>query len=496
MILSIKDLNISFENKNAQRNNSENKIIVKNFNCNLEAGKITALIGVSGSGKSSIALAIMNLIKNAKISGEIIFAKQNLLKLSPKSLAKIRGKNIGLIFQDANSALNPLHKIHHQIAETISIHNPKINSKDLNRRVEELLKMVELEQLILRKKSYPHQLSGGQKQRVMIAIALANNPQILIADEPTTALDNRIQNEILILLKKLAKNLNLAILLITHNRLVVTKLADEIIEIGDKIAHNLSQNYNRNVNDDQGKKIIEVKNLTVSNKKNFLNHDITFDVKSGVNLGIIGESGSGKTTLALALCNLYRAHLLTKGEIKYFGNKNWQNNNQELRKMVQIIFQDPFSSLNPRMLAKEIIGEGLIINGFKKDYIANKIDEIFQKLHLDCDLQNRYPHQLSGGQRQRVAIGRALILNPQILILDEPTSSLDYAIESEILSLLKEIQSKQKITYLIISHNLEVVEFIADEVGIISQGKISEIGNAKKVINQYKNALTPTELSF
>jgi microcin C transport system ATP-binding protein len=321
----------------------------------------------------------------------------------------------------------------------------------------------------------------------MIAIALANNPKILIADEPTTALDNRVQKEILNLLKKLTYQFNLSILLITHNRNIVAKLADEIIEIGKKTIPNLNQFYPKKINHNNQEKIIEIENLTVSNKKNFLNNNLTFNVKNGLNLGIIGESGSGKTTLALALCNLLRNDLSQKGEIKYFGNKIWKKNNQELRKLVQIIFQDPFASLNPRMLVNDIVKEGLIIQNYPKNIIQKQVDEIFEKLHLSSDLKNRYPHELSGGQRQRISIGRALIIKPKILILDEPTSSLDHVVECEILNLLKEIQINNEITYIIISHNLEVIESISDEVGIISNGKIIDFGEVNLLLKKYQN---------
>ncbi len=275
--------------------------------------------------------------------------------------------------------------------------------------------------------------------------------------------------------------------MITHNRKIVTKLADEIIEIGNKIIPKLNQFYPKKINENIRENIIEIKNLTIKNNQKFLNNDLNFNVKNGLNLGIIGESGSGKTTLALALCNLLRNDLSQQGEIKYFGNKIWKKNHQELRKLVQIIFQDPFASLNPRMLVNDIVKEGLIIQNYPKNIIQKQVDEIFEKLHLSKDLQNRYPHQLSGGQRQRISIGRALIVKPKILILDEPTSSLDHVVEYEILNLLKEIQAHNEITYIVISHNLEVIESIANEAGIISNGKIIDFGEVNLVLKKYQN---------
>ncbi len=489
-ILSVKNLVVSFDDR----------LVVHDISFNLFPKKITALVGQSGSGKSLTALAIAGLLFKAKTSGEVIFADKNLLNLSEKNWCKIRGKEIGFIFQDPGSSLNPLHKIGKQIAEAVTIHEPKISKKNLKNRVAKLLKMVELESLQSRLDNYPHQLSGGQKQRVMIAIALANNPKVLIADEPTTALDSTIRDEILALILHLKNQLNLAVLFITHDLQVVKKIADEVLvmnlgeivergEVEDiflrpknsytKLLIEAIQVEKKRAKTEIGDEVLLVKNLSVIHKikksffkkENFYaNYDISFSLKSGENIGIIGESGSGKSTLALALLNLISSF----GEIEFFGQKSWKENNSELRRNVQIVFQDPFSSLNPRMTIKEIISEGLIIhklcNG--EDQVNSAIELSMKELKLDLDLQNRYPHELSGGQRQRVAIARALILKPKILILDEPTSALDVLTQKEILKLLLNIQKNQKISYIFISHDLGAIAQISDKVLVIKKGKI------------------------
>lgn len=493
MVLQIKNLSIAFANNFSKQDPSLNThhTVVDNFNCQLEAGKITALIGQSGSGKSSIALAILKLVKNAEVSGEIVYNQQNLLNLSENQLTTIRGKEIALIFQDANSALNPLHKIHQQIEEAITIHNPKISKKTLQLRVNELLNMVELDNLLNRKNCYPHQLSGGQKQRVLIAMALANNPQILIADEPTTALDYKIQREILNLLKKLTNQKKIAVLLITHNQNVVAKLADEIIEIGDKFDKNKLQNLiqkkpSSTITDIEN--LLEVKGLNIVHKKIFLVKDLNLIWQKGLNLGIVGESGSGKTTLARALVNLIQSPVKVNGSVSFFDQKTWQKNYREIRQLVQIIFQDPFASLNPRMMVKDIVAEGLIIRKFPVSTVNDEVKKIFDKLKLSRDFLTRYPHQLSGGQRQRIAIARALILKPKILILDEPTSALDYATQNEILDFLISLQVENDISYLIISHDLEVVETLAHNVAVISNGTISDFGESELILKKYQNS--------
>ena len=490
-LLSIKNLSISFGAQDAVFK------AVDDISFDLSARKITALIGQSGSGKSVTALAILQLLRKAKIAGEIIFGGKNLLQMNEQELCQIRGQEIAMIFQDPSSSLNPLHKIGDQIAEAIRIHNKKFSRQKIWNRVEELLRLVELTPLISRLDAYPHQLSGGQKQRVMIAIALANNPKILIADEPTTALDIATQDEILKLLLRLRQELEISILFITHNLKIVKKIADEIVILKDgKIVEKgdaaeilkapkneytkklLSATKARIVSRTpsfDSTKTLAVKNLSVvheiktgffKNKKFYANKNINFSLNLGENLGIIGGSGSGKSTLAKALMGL----------IKYDGEVFWQEENQanlnkdsdakftkkylaDYKNFLQIVFQDPFSSLNPRMLVKDIVAEGLIIRGIKNS--ENQVNNILQRLGFSASIQDRYPHELSGGQRQRVAIARALILNPQFLILDEPTSALDLLTQNDILDLLIEIQKQQEISYIIISHDLDVVGALA-----------------------------------
>ena len=558
-MISVKNLSISFKNTCA----------VKDISFDLSAKKITALVGQSGSGKSVTSLAIIGLLRKAEISGEILWTPQqargdkekargdkekvrgdkekvrgdkekvrddkekvrgdqeriiltdchpalvagsiDLLQLKEKDFCKIRGKDIGMVFQDPGSSLNPLHKIGKQIAEAITIHDPKISKKNLNSRVKDLLKMVDLESLSSRLSDYPHQLSGGQKQRIMLAIALANNPKILIADEPTTALDVRVQNEILDLILRLKNELGLCVLLITHNLRAVERIADEVIEMQDgklppqQVRGNNHQCITKNFNPEKlaqensdltkntrhnktslnhskhsqchpalvagstnERKVLVVKELSVSTKKHIIISDISFSLNAGENLGIIGESGSGKSTLALALCDL----IASSGEIKFFEKENWKEDEYALRRKVQIVFQDPFSSLNPRMTVEESILEGLKIHKLITPN-SSPLDKILKQLNLPANLKPRYPHELSGGQRQRVAIARVLIMNPKILILDEPTSALDTSNQREILKLLLEIQKERDISYILISHDLDVVNQISDKIITLKNGGIA-----------------------
>ena len=494
-MLNVRNLNISFIDKD-----SKQRDIVKNFTLNLEEGQILALIGQSGSGKSIIALSILGLLRQAKITGEVIFAGQNLLNLADEDLQKIRGKKIGFIFQDPNTALNPLHKIGKQIAEAIKIHHPKITKKDLKNQVIKLMHEVELSNLTNRLDAYPHQLSGGQKQRVMIAIAIANHPQLIIADEPTTGLDAMVQNEILKLLKKLAQDKKMAVLLISHNQKAISQIADKVQEIGAPIDYlrNLKSRQQNQLSEGKicegatsEREILTVKNLNLFYQKFLALEDINFTLKSGENLGIIGESGSGKSSLALALVNLIKG----RGQINFFNSQhsqlNWDKDSRELRKLVQIVFQDPFSSLNPRMKIAEIVAEGLRIHKIVGDESA-KLTAIFQKLKLDLALLDMYPHQLSGGQRQRVALARSLVLQPQILILDEPTSALDFTTQIEILNLLIEVQNQQPISYIVISHDLELVAKMCDKIAVLKSGRIVELQDSKTLFLKPQNEYSKT----
>jgi len=488
-ILAVKNLSISFDKK-----------VVDDISFDLKEGSITAIVGQSGSGKTISTLAILRLTPaNIDISGQILFQNQDLLQLTEKDLCKIRGNKISMIFQDPMTSLNPLHTIHKQIAEIIHIHDKKLSKKSIKDRVLELLNLVGLKDWKHRLNAYPHELSGGQRQRVMIAMAIANNVKILIADEPTTALDIKNQDEILELLLDLKQKLNLTILFITHNLRVVQKFADEILVMkeGKIIERNNTKQLFKSPKEDYTKllissfpkklqnniknseKLLEVRNLSVkySLKTNFFgignkvfhaNDNINFTLNKARTLGIIGQSGSGKSTLALAISNLIKS----EGEI-IFDSKNIRNLKQKeknkLRKHIQIIFQDPYSSLNPRMKIKDIVAEGLKIHKFQGD-INFEVDKILKEVEIDLSAKEKYPHQFSGGQRQRIAIARSLILKPKLLILDEPTSALDLITQNEILKLLKTLQKSHQISYILISHDLDIINAMCNEIREIKDG--------------------------
>ncbi|MDA9231020.1 ATP-binding cassette domain-containing protein [Rickettsiales bacterium] len=492
-ILQIKDLSISFDKK-----------IIDKISFNLKQGQIAAIVGQSGSGKSICALSILKLLDKAQISGKILFQDKNLLNLPEKDLCKIRGNLISMIFQDPMTSLNPLHKIKDQIAEIIKIHNPNFKKSDINNRIFELLNLVGLSELKNRINSYPYQLSGGQRQRIMIAIAIANNVKILIADEPTTSLDTDNSNAILNLLKTLRKKLNLTILFITHDLNVVKKLADYVFvmkngqikeqndtkniflnpqdEYTKLLLNSKPQNLQNNIKDKT--EILNLKNLSVkyqikknifgiNNQEFYANKNINFSLNQGKTLGVVGKSGSGKSTFALALLNLIKS----EGQIFFDGQdikslRYKEKNN--LRKNMQIIFQDPYSSLNPRMKIFEIIAEGLKVHNFQGD-ISKEVDNILAQVEIDLDAKNKYPHQFSGGQRQRIAIARCLILKPKLLILDEPTSALDLITQHEILKLLKKFQKSYNMSYILISHDKDVINAMCDDIMFMSEGNLTHL---------------------
>ncbi|MDC0073955.1 dipeptide ABC transporter ATP-binding protein [Alphaproteobacteria bacterium] len=516
-IINIKNLSISF---------SINDTIIKavdDISFKIDQGEILALVGESGSGKSVTALSLLQLLpKNVSYDkGEIFINSINILD-KKNSINAIRGKEASMIFQEPMTSLNPLHTIEKQIKESITLFN-KLNKKELSDYLEHLLNLVGLNELISRKRSYPHELSGGQKQRVMIAMAIANKPKLLIADEPTTALDVTVQKQILELLKDLQTKLNMSMLLISHDLSIVKQLAKNICVMKDgkiiekseinKIFLNPNTLYTKKlINSEPEKKvknlnkinqnIIEIKNLNVKYpiKKGFFKktnsylnalNEINLKVKSGETLGIVGESGCGKTTLGLALLKLLKSN----GSIKYNNTEISILKNSKLRplrKEMQMVFQDPYSSLSPRLSIKQIIEEGLLVHNknMDKKLLDKSVEEALTNVGLDIGFKNRYPHEFSGGQRQRIAIARAIILKPKLLVLDEPTSALDKTVQNQIIILLKELQIKFKLTYLFISHNIRVVRSMSDSIAVMKKGEIIEYGSSDEIFINPKHTYT------
>ena len=523
-IISIKNLCIGF------RNQDEKKNVVDSISFDIPKGKTIALIGESGSGKTITALSILKLLPYPSAyhdMGEIIYKEKNLINISNKEMQKIRGKNITTIFQEPMSSLNPLHTIEKQINEIILTHS-KISLKEATTKTRELLKSVGLENISNRLKSHSYELSGGQRQRVMIAMSIANNPDLLIADEPTTALDVSIQLQILKLLKELQDKMNMAILFISHDLAIVKNIADYIciMKDGKIVEQNTKKNIFDNPQHDYTKELIRSKKIKKENniiKDNIVlkieNLKVWYPIKKGIlrrtvdyvkavdsinfnllenqTLGIVGESGSGKTSLVLAILKL----ISFEGKI-IFNNKEIssykKNDLLKLRKNMQIIFQDPFSSLSPRMTIEEIVREGLDVheNTLSENIKKVKIRDIFEEVGLNFDkIYNRFPHEFSGGQRQRIAIARALILKPKLLILDEPTSSLDVSIQNQIIKLLNDLQIKYELSYIFISHDINVIQSVSDYIIVLKNGKIIEEDTAKNIFNFPKNTYTKNLLS-
>ena len=513
-VIEIKDLSVSFT-----QNNELVKAVEKS-NFFINEGECFSIVGESGSGKSVTAMSMMKLIKESNktiISGFIKFEDENLLTLSEQKLTKIRGKGISMIFQEPMTSLNPLHTIKKQIGECL------FNLHKKEERIVELLREVGIENAEERLDHFPHQLSGGQRQRVMIAMAIANNPKLLIADEPTTALDVTIQKQILDLLDSLRKKFKMSLLLITHDLSIVKKISDrvcvmkngQIVEQGKtknlfkKPKHpytlkliNSSPNE-KNFKSKNSDIILKTNNLNIHyqlnsnsffNRKNKFFHAVkNFNIQlaKGTTLGVVGESGSGKSSLALAILKLIKS----EGDIFY---KNYDISKlndisfRKFRKNIQIIFQDPFASLSPRLTIERIIGEGLEVHkkGLKKNEVSNLILQILEKVGLEKSMLNRYPHEFSGGQRQRIAIARALILEPEIIILDEPTSALDMTVQKQIVDLLLQLQKDLTLTYIFISHDLKIVKALSDQIVVMRNGEIIEEGSVKEIFLKPKESYT------
>ena len=515
-VLSVKNLSISF------KNNSDSKTVLINSNFKIKRGTTLSLVGESGSGKSITSLALVSLLPlNASIVGSINFNGEELIGLSEIELQKIRGNKISFIFQEPMTSLNPLHTIEKQIGESLSFHQ-NLSGVEKTQKVVELLEKVKIPNAHTRLKDYPHQLSGGQKQRVMIAIALANKPDLLIADEPTTSLDVTIEKEIIDLLMEIKSTEKMSIIFITHNLRIVKQISDtvcvmqngKIIEQGStqEIFESPKSNYTKKLlnsspkgfkknNSERISQILNVKNLKVwfPIKRGFLRRtkgfikavdQISFDLMEEETLGIVGESGSGKTSLALAILKLINS----EGSIT-FQNQNLQNfksrNLLTFRKNAQIIFQDPYGSLSPKMNIEAIVGEGLDVHEkISKSKRTEMILQILNEVGLDEDMITRYPHEFSGGQRQRIAIARALILKPKLLILDEPTSALDVSVQLQVINLLKTIQKKYSLSYIFISHDIALIKSVSDKIIIMKDGIIVESGETKSLFSKPKENYT------
>lgn len=508
---------------------------VQNFHLTIKPGEVVALVGESGSGKSVSAMSILQLLPYPHAhhpTGSIQFKGQELIGFSPRKMQKIRGKEITVIFQEPMTSLNPLHSIEKQIVEMILVHQ-SLSWSQAAKRCTELLEMVGIQNAKQKSQSFPHELSGGQRQRVMIAMALANNPALLIADEPTTALDVTIQAQVLKLLKDLQKQLKMAMLFISHDLGIVQKMADRVsvmknghvVEEGtvEQVLSNPTHLYTQELIKAYPKaKVVQEKQspdmlLQAENirvwfpiRRGFFRKpteyvkavdDVSLLINKGQTLGIVGESGSGKTTLAMALLQL----VPMQGRVVYQGLRLDQLPERQLRPMrrnLQIIFQDPYGSLSPRLSVNQIIAEGLDIHQphLPLEQKNQLIEEALVQVGLSKDYRNRYPHEFSGGQRQRIAIARALVLHPELLILDEPTSALDMTTQAQIIDLLAALQSQYQLTYIFISHDLRVIQSLADQLIIMRNGKVIEQGKAKEIFAKpqelYTQKLLAAAFSF
>ncbi len=505
-MLKVENLSLSFGNSQ----------ILRDISFVVEKGEMLAVVGESGSGKSLTALSCLGLQPaGAKISGNIFFNGEELLE--KKSFQKLRGKRISMIFQEPMTALNPLHTISKQIGEMLAA--------DDKNRIVKLLEQVGLEKFKDRLDAYPHELSGGERQRVMIAMAIANNPDLLIADEPTTAVDVTIQIKILKLLKDLQKSMNMAMIFITHDLTIVRRLADrvavmykgEIVEQGkvSEIFANPQHSYTKHLlaSEPKGsplpvpadaKTIIECQSLKVyfPIKSGFLQRvsgyvkavdDVSISLLESSTLGIVGESGSGKTTLGFALLRLIKS----EGKIVFLGQSIDELKTKAIRPLrskMQLVFQDPYSSLNPRMRVRDIISEGFLVHYPDKTPAEREaeIDQILLEVGLPLDIKDRYPHEFSGGQRQRISIARAMVLKPSLVVLDEPTSALDLSVQAQIIDLLKHFQKTRGISYLFISHDLRVIRAIAQNLIVMRGGKIMEQGKTADIFQNPQHEYTKT----
>ncbi len=545
-MLKISNLSVSFlQDKNL-------KEVIHKISFQLKGNKILGIVGESGSGKSVTSLAIMGLLpkNNSSVTGEILFNDINLLSLSENRFQKIRGAKIGMIFQEPMSSLNPTLTCGNQVGEVLK-HHTDLKGKQINDEVIALFEKVKLPRPESIYKSYPHQISGGQKQRVMIAMAIACKPQLLIADEPTTALDVTVQKEIILLLKELQKENQMSILFISHDLSLVSEIADDVLVVyqGKLVEQGSASQVFKSPKEDYTRALInskpdlEKRLKVLPTVKEFVNKKVdtsiysskereafhkkiyaqkpllqlmdlkkhfaiktlfaqtepvkavdgvSFDVYEGETLGLVGESGCGKTTLGRSILHLEE---VTSGEIVYKGKDITQLSGSELknlRKEIQIIFQDPFSSLNPRITVGKSILEPMTVHGIlsKKEERKTYVLELLKKVGLEPEHYHRYPHEFSGGQRQRIGIARAIALQPKLIICDESVSALDVSVQAQVLNLLNQLKAEFNFSYIFISHDLSVVKYMSDQLVVMNKGKIEEIGDADIIYQDPKTQYT------
>ncbi len=515
-LLEIRDLTVAFRQDGAET------LAVRNASLTVAPGETVAIVGESGSGKSVTALSTVSLLPDsARVSGSVTYAGRELLGADERTLCEVRGNDISFIFQEPMTSLNPLHTIEKQLAESIELHQG-LRGEAVRARIIELLEKVGIHDPASRLGAYPHQLSGGQRQRVMIAMALANSPDLLIADEPTTALDVTIQAQILELLTDLKRQENMSLLFITHDLGIVRRIADRVhvMKGGEIVEHGPTaelfaaprHEYTRTLLEAEpagrpdsppegAGEIVRTEGLriwfpiqrgllrrTVGHIKAV--NDASLSICEGETLGIVGESGSGKTTLALAIMRLIRS----EGPIVFMGEHIERLHARELRPLrarMQIVFQDPYGSLSPRMTVEEIISEGLGVHGVPEGRDTHvMVGEIMEEVGLDPSTMHRYPHEFSGGQRQRIAIARAMILRPRLVVLDEPTSALDMTVQVQIVNLLRDLQKRHRLAYLFISHDLRVVRALSHKVMVMKRGDVVEAGPAELIFSAPQTAYT------
>jgi microcin C transport system ATP-binding protein len=521
----VRDLSVDFQSGRREPIHAVDRV-----SFSIGKGETVALVGESGSGKSVSALSIMRLLPYPSAShptGEIFFEGRDLLKLGEGDMRAIRGARISMIFQEPMTSLNPLHTIEKQVGEVLREHHG-MSREEARVRTLALLERVGIQNPRERLDAYPHQLSGGQRQRVMIAMALANQPDLLIADEPTTALDVTIQAQILALLKELQSELGMAMLLITHDLGIVRKMAQRVYVMREgrivedapveRIFSAPRHSYTQHLlaaepkgdppaENPHGPVVVETDGLRVwfPIRRGLLRHTVghikavdgvTLKLRAGETLGVVGESGSGKTTLGLAILRL----ISSDGPIVYLGNRIDGLDSRAmrpLRKEMQIVFQDPYGSLSPRLSIGQIIEEGLVIQNPSLDAEARRarVCRALEEVGLDAATQDRYPHEFSGGQRQRIAIARAMVLEPKFVMLDEPTSALDMSVQAQIVDLLRDLQSKHDLAYLFISHDLRVVRALSNHVIVMKDGKVVEEGPSRALFNDPRQDYTKALLA-